>query len=377
MRRVQMRKLFLLSTIILISGVSSWAQNPYYVYNGGNLQTVHDDPNRASCASWTIWLFKKGSTQSPLSSYWGVIDGKSVQSVMKQLTSAQNMEKTYDKFFGLGTWGMDTNFNTLGPICLSGTGFMAKPSVLQTINKVSDLNNRMNKVLSTLQPLLKDWDCAGLRESNPCKLYYGDSAIKQQLDGILNAFKQTSKLYGLMSQGLNPSMQQIDLALAQANRTVALSESTAPTISSRLSGGGGVSPSSTDTSWMKDPYPNIQDGGHQTFAENGAGVTINANFTVGIMNGTFFNYVVSFSSIDLIYPPDPTCTTNCSFVLHSNKGFPVTEGGGVNPVNREPVPTRNGLVQDADLYFPNPTVALAAYTYFRSHAKQAKVFGGG
>jgi len=115
---------------------------------------------------------------------------------------------------------------------------LTKPEIFETTDKVNGLSKRMNIVLYVLEPVLKDWDCARLSESNPCKLYHGDSALKQQLDGILNASKQTSKLYGLMSQALNPSMQQIDLALAQASQSVMQSERNVPTISSKLSNSG-------------------------------------------------------------------------------------------------------------------------------------------
>ena len=231
-----MKAAVVMSVLALGLAVPLRAQNLYYVYNGATLHTVHDDPTRASCGRWAIWLFKEGSSQSALSSHWGEIDGRSAQSVIAQLKASQSDEKAYERFFGHGSWGPDTAFNPLGPICLSEN--MPKPGALETIDRVNDLWERMNRVSTILQPALKDWNCAGLRESNPCKLYFGDSVIKQQLDGIMNAYKRTSELYGLMSEGLTPSMQQIDLALTQANQAVTMSERNAPIISSRLSSGG-------------------------------------------------------------------------------------------------------------------------------------------
>src|SRR6266480_7938825 len=106
-----MRKpsLFVLSVFLLALVATMHAQEQtdytnYYVFNGTTLQVLDDASSYRTDQQWQVWLYQEGVripryTAGLQYSRWGLIQGRSAQSVKGRLKAAQDFEKTYLNFF--------------------------------------------------------------------------------------------------------------------------------------------------------------------------------------------------------------------------------------------------------------------------------------
>lgn len=222
-------------------------QTTYYVYDGTTLQTVHDDPARATYTNWQIWLFKKdgfmgsytGSTGS-----WGSIEGKSAQSVMKQLKAEQNFEKVYERWCNC-EWGADTFFNPRGPVAVIGRAIEHRPVALQKLDEIEKLYERASKVAELVQAALAK---QRVLDSIP---------LKEYVDSVKNALDRANTLHGLMNHFIEPDLAYINQELVKTTEAVSQAEQIAPKLVAGMV--PGVNPSN-DTSWSGKAFTDSSTG---------------------------------------------------------------------------------------------------------------------
>jgi len=200
-----MRKpaLFALSVSLLAAVVAVRAQEQtnytkYYVFDGTTLQVADDFSSYRTDRQWQVWLYEEGVhiphyTAGLQYSRWGLIQGRSAESVKRQLKAAQSFEKAYLNFFGPGTWGRYTFFSALGPIAITDQAVEKNPAALEERYQLDELYDRVNKLIVCVQPSLENNESLGRT-----------SSIKEYFDQIRDALQQVSKLY---SQLAHPNPQ--------------------------------------------------------------------------------------------------------------------------------------------------------------------------
>lgn len=89
----------LLSAFLFALALSASAQqqSPHYVYDGKALQVVNEDLAPANIERWQVWLYEEGVripryTAGLQYSRWGLIEGNSVEDVIRQLQASQSFE---------------------------------------------------------------------------------------------------------------------------------------------------------------------------------------------------------------------------------------------------------------------------------------------
>src|SRR5260370_29116146 len=132
--------LSVLSVSLLAAAVSVRAQEQtnyikYYVFDGTPLQVLDDASFYRTDQQWQVWLYQEGVhipryTAGLQYSRWGLIQGRSAESVKGRLKAAQDFEKAYFNFFGPGTWGRYTFFNALDPISITDQSMEKNPAAL-------------------------------------------------------------------------------------------------------------------------------------------------------------------------------------------------------------------------------------------------------
>jgi hypothetical protein len=84
---------------------------------------------------------------------------------MNQLKSAQDFEKSYDKFFGAGSFGPLTNFKPQGPIAILQSSFEETPEILERLKNASDIYSRGIQILEPFVSHFELWKATeGFRE---------------------------------------------------------------------------------------------------------------------------------------------------------------------------------------------------------------------
>lgn len=108
------RHIILLAIIFRI-GLSTATAEQFYILQDGFLSfQKNGDSSTVNPDEWQIRLFPLGIPTNS-KSWWGLITGKTIESVQKQLKSAQDFETTYNKWSGT-IEQQHTYFNPLGPI---------------------------------------------------------------------------------------------------------------------------------------------------------------------------------------------------------------------------------------------------------------------
>src|SRR5258708_8426021 len=251
-----MRKpsLFVLSVTLLAAAVTVRAQEQtnytkYYVFEGTTLQVADDSSFYRTDRQWQVWLYQEGVhipryTAGLQYSRWGLIQGRSAESVTRRLKAAQSFEKAYLNFFGPGTWGQYTFFNVLGPIAIIDHAAEKNPAALDDRYHLDELCGRVNKLIARVQPSLENNESPGLT-----------SSIKDYFDQIRDALQQVSKVYSQLAHP-NPQAYFIRTKVAQTDRAVAMAGNNVPKITASL-------PSvklPTSTAWMSHTEAAGNDG---------------------------------------------------------------------------------------------------------------------
>src|SRR5215469_1631089 len=149
---------FLLCLFSVIPPAVAQIAPAYYVFDGRNIQVMDERPVQASYVRWQIWLYPehvqipRRPTGFPYSR-WGLLEGRSAENVMQQLKTFQSFERAYLNFFGPGEWEKYTFLNPLGPIAITSEAVKNEPP--EAFN-LSELNSRINRLITNLQPSLEN-----------------------------------------------------------------------------------------------------------------------------------------------------------------------------------------------------------------------------
>lgn len=349
---------------VLAESAGAQQQNAHYVYDGKTLQVVNEDLAPPKGNRWQVWLYQEGVripryTVGLQYSRWGLIEGNSVEDVLRQLEASQSFEAAYSKFFGSGTWGRYTFFNPLGPIAVTDRHFEDQPAALAEVYQLCWLHARVNKLIRTATPSLENNQSQG--PASPVEGYF---------DRIRDALQRVSKLHSQLSRAL-PQGQFIEIGIVQARRLVAQAENGVPKITAVL-------PSvklPTSKAWMSHAERAGSDGTVQVdVAETWSGVSVQKSWTGGdgSMSGTVIITMIPYADIGKIdfEPPrgkgDDTWTVR---VQSASTPFPQTVDSPERKTARGTFPAVHDATAENSTYFVfrNSGEAQDAYAYFLYH----------
>ncbi len=366
-----MRKpaLFVLSVSLLALVVTVHAQEQthytnYYVFNGTTLQVVDDASFYQTDQQWQVWLYQEDVhipryTAGLQYSRWGLIQGRSAESVKGRLKAAQDFEKAYLNFFGPGTWGRYTFSNALDPIAITDQSMEKNPAALDERYQLDGLYDRVNKLIVRVQPSLENNESQG-----PA------SSVKEYFDQIRDALQQASKLYSRLAQP-NPRVYFIRTKVAQTERAVVLAGNNVPKITATL-------PSvklPTSNAWMSHTEVAGSDGTIRVeVTQVGSAVSVRQTWSGGDggMTGTVIVTTVPFDDLGRIYFRRAMGIGDGAWtvVVESAHGaFPETLD---SPLRQKamrifPAVHLNTTANSIYFSFADPAEARDAYAYFLYH----------
>jgi hypothetical protein len=366
-----MRKpsLFVLSVSLLAAVVTVRAQEQTnytdnHVFNGTALQVADDSSVDRIDRQWQVWLYQEGVhiphyTAGLQYSRWGLIQGRSAESVERRLKAAQGFERAYLNFFGPGTWGRYTFFNALGPIAITDQAVEKNPAALDERFHLDQLSARVDRLIAGVQPSLENNESAG-----------STSPIKEYFDQIRDALQQVSRLYSQLAHP-TPQVYFIRTKVAQTDSAVALAGTNVPKITAIL-------PSvklPTSTAWMSHTEAAGSDGSIRVeVTQTGPAVSVQQTWSGGDggMAGTVIFTIVPFDDIGRIYfhRPIGIGDDTLTVVVESAHGsFRETLDSPLRHRAKRVLPAVHETTTTTSLYltFGDPADARDAYAYFLYH----------
>jgi hypothetical protein len=337
-------------------------QNTYYVFDGKTLEITHEDPAHANYLRWQVWLFQEGVhiphyTASLQYSRWGLIEGTSAASVMKRLRASESFEEGYLKFFGPGTWGQYTFFNPLGPVAVTNQVMEAEPAVLEKLYHLRWLDDRVNKLITTVQPSLENNESEG-----------PGSALKEYFDQIRDTLERVSKIYSELAR-VRPQLQFIKLELARTQPAIVQAENKVPEITAVL-------PSvklPTSLNWMFQAQNAGRDGTIEVqISETGSGVAVQQTWKGGdgSMTGTIIATTIPYKEIGNIDLVPPTSLGEWTVRVHAARApFPQRIDSPERKTIKATYPAVHYETTGSSVYFvfPNSADAQDTFAYFLYH----------
>jgi hypothetical protein len=337
------------------------AQQAYYVFDGKNLHVMDDRPIQASYIRWQIWLYPEHvhmparTTGSPYSR-WGLLEGRSADNVMQQLETFQGFEREYLNFFGPGEWGPHTFFNPVGPIAITSEAVKNEPAEALYL---SQLNGRINTLITTLQPSLENNKNDG-----------SSSSMKDYFAQVENCLAQVAKLYSQLNQ-VHPRLYFIDDGIARTRSTVARAENGVRQITAALP----TVKLPTSNAWKFHREWAGSDGIIEVaVSEQGSGVRVQQTWTGGDggMRGLVVLTTVPYEDIGSVELDGPGRSGGRAWTVRvGSAGSPFPETG-TSPERK----TAKGFLRAVNyettanfvyLDFSNPAEAQDAYVYFLYH----------
>jgi hypothetical protein len=355
------------SLLALVVTVHAQEQTDYtnnYVFNGTTLQVLDDASSYRTGQQWQVWLYQEGVhipryTAGLQYSRWGLIQGRSAESVKGQLKAAQNFEKAYSYFFGPGTWGRYTFFNALGPIAITDQTLEKNPTALDARYQLDGLYDRVNKLIVRVQPSLENNENQG-----------PTSSVKEYFDQIRDALQQVSKLYSRLAQP-NPQVYFIETKVAQTDRAVVLAGNNVAKITATL-------PSvklPTSNAWMSHTEAAGSDGTIRVeVMQVGSAVSVQQTWSGGDggMTGTVIVTIVPFDDLGSVHFRRPMGIGDGTWtvVVESAHGaFPETLNSPLRQKAMRIFPAVHMTTTANSVYFSfaDPAEARDAYAYFLYH----------
>ena len=194
-------RFYVLTFYLFVALVPARAQQqlPRHIYEGEALHVPEDSHAYAIYVRWQVWLYQSGvripdHLVNPQYSSWGLMEGGTPESVIKEFRDAQRFEELYLSFFGPGTWGRYTFSNPLGPFVVTGQAIENDTSALEMRSQVDGLRIRVNRLIVSALPSLENNESEG--PSSPHKEYF---------DQIRYALQQVSKLSSQLARPPNRS----------------------------------------------------------------------------------------------------------------------------------------------------------------------------
>ena len=356
----------ILCVYLFLTVISARAQEqkPHYVYNGTTLRVMDEDLATAKYNHWEIWLYREGvriphSATGLQYSRWGLIEGGSAESVIKELRDAQSFEEVYLSFFGPGTWGRYTFSNPLGPIAVSDRAIENETTDLEPPYRLDEVRGRVDRLIVNAQPSLEKNDSEG--PSSPHKEYF---------DQIRDALQRVSKLYNLLAHAPE-QVHYVTEETTRIGKVVRQAENDLPKITASLP----TVKLPTNTTWMFQTERAGSDGTIQVeVTERGSGVSVQQTWTGGdgSMAGTVTVTTIPFDDIGKVElrprmeKGDETWTV---FVESGRSFFPETMTSPLRKTLKRVLPAVNLTSERSFVYFAfrNPAEAQDAYAYFLYH----------
>ena len=357
------RKFVSLVLLMLLDfiGVRAQGQNIYYIYDGATLQVLSENPPNTRYVHWQIWLYEQqvqiGHYASGLPySRWGLIEGRSAESVMQQLEVFRGFEQAYLNFFGPGSWGRYTYYNPVGPVAITDRAFEMGSSA--SISQ-ADVSYRLKGLVNSVQPSLENNE-----NEDP------NSPVKEYFDQIRNSLQQTARLYSQLAKipahphFINGEIVSIQTAVAQAEKDVPKLTSILPSVKLPAS-----------SAWMSHSEWAGSDGTVQVaINETGSGVTVEQSWTGGngSMTGTFVLTIIPYKDVASVQLEPPMRSDDNRWTIRLQSA-----GNRFAEVLTSPErKTTKGIFRAVDytstnafvyLAFFNPGDAKDAYSYFLYH----------
>ena len=365
------RPFFIFILYLFAAAVSARAQPQdfYYVYNGRRLQVVNEELSVAKFKRWQVWLYQEGVripryTGGLQYSRWGLIEGTSAESVMKQLKASQSFEAAYLKFFGSGTWGRYTFLNAVGPIAVTEQAFEDQPAALEKLYQLRGLNERVHKLIRAATPSLENNESQG-----PA------SSVEGYFDQVRDALQRVSKLHSQLSRD-RPQLRFIESGIVRARTQVVEAEANVPKITAVL-------PSvklPTSKTWMSHAEREGSDGTIQVeLTETGPGILVRQTWTGGdgSMTGTVIVTVIPYIDIGKIEFEPPTTTSNDGWTVRIQSGaslFQETVDSPERQTARRTFPAVHDTTEDGSVHFvfANSNEAQDAYAFFLYHKQRGR-----
>jgi hypothetical protein len=354
----------LLATVVTVRVQEQTKYTDYYVFNGTTLQVADDFSLYRTDRQWQVWLYDEGVhiphyTAGLQYSRWGLIQGRSAESVTRRLKAAQSFERAYLNFFGPGTWGRYTFFNALGPIAITDQAVEKNPAALDERFHLDELSGRVDRLIAGVQPSLENNESA---EST--------SSIKEYFDQIRDALQQVSRLYSQLARP-SPQVYFIRTKVSQTDRAVALAGNNVPKITSIL-------PNvklPTSTAWMSHTEAAGSDGIIRVdVTQIGPAVSVQQTWSGGDggMAGTVIITIVPFVDIGRVHfhRPIGIGDDTLTVVVESAHGsFPETLNSPLRHRATRVLPAVHTTTTTNSVYFAfgDPAEARDAYAYFQYH----------
>lgn len=338
-----------------------------YVYDGKSLRVADNYSSYAKPTKWQVWLYENGVRIPRFAaglqySRWGLIEGRSVESVMQQLEVAQRFEEAYANFFAPVSRGRYTFLNPLGPIAVTEGAIENEETALETryqFDELDELRYRLNNLMSKAQPSLENNESEG-----PA------SAHREYFDGIRRAAEQIGRLESQLARAhRTASFMQREIvstrrAVTQAENDLRKMRASLPSM--KLP---------TSASWMSHMEEAGSDGTIQVeIREAGPAISVRQSWTGGdgSMAGTVIKTLIPFDNIgnvDLRPPRGRGDDTWAVRVQPAHAPFPQTVTSPVRVTPRRVFPAVNLTTTESLLHlaFANPAEAGDAYAYLLYH----------
>ena len=356
--------LVLFCMFVVVASAQAQQENTYYVFNGKTLEIAHDNPVHAYYMRWQVWLFQSGvhvphHTVGLQYSRWGLIEGTSAAGVLKQLKASQDFQEAFMTFFGPDSWGRYTFFNPLGPIAVAEQPAETQPAAFEKLNQLRWLDDRLNTLITTLQPSLENNASEG-----------PGSPLKEYFDQIRDSLEQVSKMYAQLTR-LRPQLQFIKLEVAEASAEVDRAENHVPNIIAAL-------PSvklPTSKTWMSQTQKAGSDGTIEVaIMETGLGISVQQTWAGGdgSMTGTVILTTIPYDDIGDIDLVPPTRIGDYTWTVRAHAARDPFAQKIDSPQRRTikaTFPAVNYATTESSLYFDflKSAEAQDAYAYFLYH----------
>jgi hypothetical protein len=337
-------------------------QGGYYVYDGKAIQVVRDDPANAKYSRWQVWLYEfpvnvQGHTAGLPYSRWGVTNGWTAESVMKQLVIYRGFEQAYRNLFGASSWVWHTFSNPVGPIAITNQAIQSES--FPSPSELSELNYRLDRLVKSVEPSLENNERGG-----------PGASVREYFDQVAIAIVKTSELYSYLARA-QPQLHFANEATARIRTAVAEAESSVSKITSVL-------PSvklPESSAWMSHTQWAGSDGIiEETVVETGSGVMVQERWTGGDnrMAGTVVLTLIPFQNIGQVEIAPPTVKGGDRWAVLIRSGHNAFQELLTSPERQTPARIFRAVNYATTktleyLAFSSSAEAQDAYAYFLYH----------
>lgn len=222
------------------------AQQEFYIDDGRSIQKVENgDPQKIQVVEWQIRLYRVGQAKSG-NNHWGLITGKSMDAVMRELKKDQDFEVRYNAWAGEGrvpnksgsTW-----FNYLGPIAKVERPSASKERqdkqrlfTQENWQRIQDTINRSNDFYNGFRAIV---DILSQDPTTTTPFDNVGSNFRDYMDNLVQAMERTNALRTILEDSTMPAMDKISAIINEITNSLNSVQTLAP----RVARGFGLEPS--------------------------------------------------------------------------------------------------------------------------------------